>query len=89
MAVFSSWSHFIGGLLCPQKIDSHHVVIIDPALIGRRRAGPLFVLTPPVRTLAHLDDVAGTLVFARQQPQVGDFNFQRTIGFLDRSSTAP
>jgi hypothetical protein len=31
----------------------------DPALIGRQ-AVPLFALIAPVRTLAHLDDMAAT-----------------------------
>src|SRR5215831_17259805 len=58
-------SGFTAGLLCPHKIDGHDVLVLASLLIGRRPAGPLFVLIPPVRSLAHLDDVVGTVVFAR------------------------
>jgi hypothetical protein len=39
------------GLLGPHKIDGHYVLSIYPALIGRRLARPLFILTSPVATL--------------------------------------
>jgi hypothetical protein len=45
-------------------------------VIGWRFAGRLFVLIPPVRTLAHFNDVTGPRVFAGQQLQVREFNLQ-------------
>jgi hypothetical protein len=56
---------FIYDLQCPRKVDCRHVLVLVPLLVGRRGAGPLFVVIPPVRTLADRDDVSGTLVFVR------------------------
>src|SRR6516225_5700779 len=58
--------NFTSGLRCPHKEDCHHVLVVDPALTGRRLTGPLFVLTSPVWTLTYRNNVAGTIVFARQ-----------------------
>ena len=55
----------IGGVVCPHQVESDNVGVLVLDVIAWRFAGHLFVLIPPVRTLAHLDPVAGTGVGLR------------------------
>jgi len=55
----------MAGLRLPHQVESQHAGVLVLDVIGWEFARPLFALIPPVRPLAHLDDVPVTGAFAR------------------------